>query len=186
MPGPMPPKDYQFLEVDRDILRLIDALRLPREVGAAKESRLAVLRRVLQRPQSDYATVLQLHMKSEEFDGTRDATKRYLSILGCLYEYEPKRFVERTLEIRKRSRSFIGRSRKAIEQGKDVACAQQIPGSNLWALTNLRTDQKAAMLGEVMAALGFNTQVRKWAMRVYRWDLPERLRRSRKALASTG
>jgi negative modulator of initiation of replication len=119
---------------------------------------------------------LYTYLKSPELHVMSELTERYLAVLGFLYKQNGALFEKRVLPIRKRQRVHFAKSEKTIRDSGVSTQAKQIPGSKLWALTNMRADRKKEMLGRVLAALDYGDAVRRQVQTVISLGVVEQSR----------
>jgi negative regulator of replication initiation len=91
--------------------------------------------------------------------GQMNATERYLSILEVFHRENPVEFVSVVLNFDRYSRAYFARSRGEIEDSGRSTQPAQIPGSSIWALTNIRAERKQEWLKRVATALSYGPRV---------------------------
>ncbi len=84
----------------------------------------------------------------------RNATDKYLAILGAAYAHAPENF-DKIMTIAGRKRRYFGRSEAEITTSGQATYPQRIPGSPFWAMTNASTGDKREILRQVLERLGY-------------------------------
>jgi len=139
-------------------------LRL-REFRLEGESLENVLRRRLEMIPMDGTTNLQEFMMKARFAGMTTVTGRYLALLDFLAMQKPKQFAGAALAMSTGKRPYFGEDKGQIVRAGVLTAPRFVPGAGLWALTNLPTDRKKAILRILLESLGYNRLARKWVLR---------------------
>ena len=166
------------VEIDDDIYEF-----LRQNVRAFRETESTVLRRLLNLPNAKPPTLLPppgarpslgaspagqppppvdhpsplMRFVADLSFRDRNATDKFLGILGFAYKEDPARF-EKVIEIWGRSRKYFGRSREEIEKSGTSTHPRPIPGSEYWVMTNADTRQKCDMLKRALKVLGYSAE----------------------------
>ena len=92
---------------------------------------------------------------AEDASWRRNATEKFLHILGFAFQEDPAKF-EKLLEISGRRRKYFGRSKEDIEQSGRNPHPRPIYGSGYWAMTNADTRLKRDILRRALEVLGYS------------------------------
>lgn len=97
-------------------------------------------------------------LHSPEFVRHRNATDRYLELLGWLGQnHAEDAFEEKLLAVQGRTRLYFARTAGEIYDSGNSTHPHQIPGLDLWAMTNAATRQKCEIVMKVMDMLGHDS-----------------------------
>ncbi len=93
-------------------------------------------------------------LESPTFLANRSVVDQFLAILSHLQKQNPDEFplVER---IEGRSRKYFARSEETLEDSGTSVNAKRIPLSEFWVVTNNDTNNKKALLEQVLRILGY-------------------------------
>ena len=88
-------------------------------------------------------------------EGPARVTDRYLQALSFLHAEQPRLFEQAVLRFETYSRVYFAQSAQEIDRSGRSTQPHEIPGTALWALTNMRADQKRVTLARLAVALGY-------------------------------
>lgn len=151
------------IRVDQDIYDYVRGSRVEGESVEEALRRLLGLSRLGDDERSE--ELLRLLADRDFRADHTTATARFLAALACLHDQDPERF-EKVVGLKGRSRIYLARSREAVEGAGRTTFPRLIPGTDLWALTNLRTAQKKQILNRVLRILDYGKETRLQVLRV--------------------
>jgi negative modulator of initiation of replication len=162
-----------MLQVEEDVY-----LYLLRHTNRFGESASETLRRLLGIPEPSTQPEVDASDNSSTFEATSgkssdllafvgggdfrvasDATKRYLAILGKVYEHNTNTFSRLRESVSGRNRIYFSEKRQDIAAAGTSTMPQQIPGSTYWALTNENVGRKQRMLRQVLEFFEYDPPV---------------------------
>jgi negative regulator of replication initiation len=166
----------RLTDIDHDVARYLNERRLPGD-----ESPIDVLRRELRIGDVGRTGRLQDFVKGGGYLGKNTFTKRYLALCEYLYNDSPRLFEEHMPTIGSGQRVCFARTRRQIEGGWVSAQARRIGATGWWALTNVPSARKVAVIDAALESFGYNGYARKWMVKTLEHGLkPRRERRSMK------
>lgn len=95
-------------------------------------------------------------LSDPEFLRLRSAVDKMLHLLGAAYRLRPEAFERVVLPIRGRHRRYFGKSEAEVAKSGNSTQPRNIPGTEIWVMTNSPTPQKQDMLEGALRLLGFS------------------------------
>lgn len=149
------------IEISQETL---EALR--HKVKDFGESPESVIRRLLAEaegrkdlPKSPDSSVrsspLKRLVESQDFQHL-NGRDRYFCILEFLYNAHKELFMERSCGLKFGKRIQIARTKEEIESSGKSTFPEQVPGTDVWALTNLSNRSKRDVIHAIMQRLGYS------------------------------
>jgi len=99
---------------------------------------------------------LTIALSDPEFLRLRSAVDKMLHLLGAAYRLRPEAFERVVLPMRGRHRRYFGNSEVEVASSGNSTQPRNIPGTEIWVMTNSPTPQKQDMLEEALHLLGFS------------------------------
>ncbi|MBY5992061.1 replication initiation negative regulator SeqA [Ferrimonas balearica] len=94
----------------------------------------------------------------DNLERQKGAVGRFVYLLDCLYRQHPGAF-SGVLEIRGRDRLYFSQSKEGLLKASASANPKQIGASPFWVSANNNTAKKRAILEEVLALLGCQSEM---------------------------
>jgi len=91
---------------------------------------------------------------------TKQVVDRFIPVLAWIHEQEPNKF-ECAKQIRGRKRVYFSRRKQDIEDSAKSTYPVEIPGTGWFVSTNNSTDNKRAIIDELLCLLHFSRQERE-------------------------
>jgi negative regulator of replication initiation len=135
-----------FNQKPNDILR--DVLGLNKSSVSAKPESEAVEK-----------SPLLNFVNSSQYRSRKSGIEKYLLILGWLYKSQPERFKKLADEYQRGKRVYFAREPKQIAESGQGITIKQIPGTPYHTLATLDNRQKRIIIGDVMAELGYSSEI---------------------------
>jgi negative regulator of replication initiation len=95
-------------------------------------------------------------LNDPEFLRLRSAVDKMLHLLGVAYRLRRETFERVVLPIRGRRRRYFAKSEAEVANSGNSTQPRNIPGTEIWVMTNSPTPQKRDMLEEALRLLGFS------------------------------
>ncbi len=99
-------------------------------------------------------SVVDVLEADEEFKSLNSTTKRFLYILGTLYQRHQDTFLV-CLAVKGKGRLYFATSEQELLKSGSSTRPKPIPGSDYWVITNSNTTRKQLMITEVCQLLGY-------------------------------
>lgn len=149
------------LQIDDDLYQYIAGHT--EQIG---ESATSILRRLLSLSESEKAATRAPPSSATRMDLSETlaelaymrryvVVERMLKLLEVVYAKSPKEF-EKVLDIRGRSRCYFAKSEAEILNSSDSAQPKKIGNTGYWVMTNSPTNQKQALMRDVLGKLGYS------------------------------
>lgn len=95
---------------------------------------------------------------SDEFSAQEKAIGRFMLVLSSLYRIDPEGFTE-AAAMKGRTRVYFADNEETLLASGKTTKPKAIPKSHFWVITNTNTDRKRQMVDQLMAKMGFNTDI---------------------------
>jgi negative modulator of initiation of replication len=167
---PQPHDEFDAARIVVDVLRSLQPDEQARAIRYAQE-KLAVVRvpsppatgvdGVVGTSRAIAASAKVAHelttaLSDPEFRRLRSAVDKMLHLLGAAYRLRPEAFEKVVLPIRGRHRRYFGKSEAEVANSGSSTQPRNIPGTEIWVMTNSPTPQKQDMLEEALRLMGFS------------------------------
>ncbi|PFG46035.1 negative regulator of replication initiation SeqA [Vibrio sp. ES.051] len=95
---------------------------------------------------------------SDEFAALNKAIDRFILVLSTLHQLNPEGFAQAT-NVKGRKRVYFANNEETLLANGNTTKPKAIPGTPFWVITNNNTSRKRQMVEQVMAHMGFQSEL---------------------------